>query len=199
MRTNNLVALIDIFLIMVITLILVIAVMKTDDEKSITTRAEFVITVTWPDGNIDDVDSWLKDPMDNVCWYNVQSISLMNLDRDDIGDETDRVYISKDNVIEYPHNQELMTIRGCVPGEYVFNLHMYKKREKTPTTIEVRMDQINPKSEMVAFKEFVLHNMWEEIPALHFELSEYCAVTWLPLEYEKLAVAMQRNINYSGN
>ena len=49
----------------------------------------------------------------------------MHLDRDDLGDKNDKIYLPDGSMIKVPQNQELLTIRGIVPGEYVLNIHMY--------------------------------------------------------------------------
>lgn len=40
---------------------------------------------------------------------------------------------------------EIVTLRGIVPGEYVINVHMYMRRDPSPTTlVTVQLDKINP-------------------------------------------------------
>ena len=48
--------------------------------------------------------------------------------------------------IETVLNQEIVTIRGRVTGEYVINLHMYFKVGKEPVPVTVQIDKINPYS-----------------------------------------------------
>ena len=46
-------------------------------------KAEMMITVTWPDGSPDDVDTYVADPAGNIVWYHRREAGLMHLDRDD--------------------------------------------------------------------------------------------------------------------
>jgi hypothetical protein len=32
-------------------------------------KAEFIITVTWPDLNPNDIDTWVQDPGGNLVWF----------------------------------------------------------------------------------------------------------------------------------
>jgi hypothetical protein len=113
-------------------------------DADIKTKAEFVITVTWNVNSKDDVDTWLQDPAGNVLHFRQKDIGLAHLDRDDLGIINDSITLKDGRIIEYPHNQELTTIRGFVGGEWVLNVHMYNKRDPDPTLVEIRMDKLNP-------------------------------------------------------
>ena len=32
-------------------------------------KAEYIITIGWPDNNPDDIDTWVEDPNGNVIWF----------------------------------------------------------------------------------------------------------------------------------
>ena len=51
----------------------------------IDTKAEFLITATWPDSHPDDIDLYAEDPAGNIVWYHVREAGFMVLDRDDRG------------------------------------------------------------------------------------------------------------------
>ena len=87
---------------------------KTGD---INVNAEVLITVTWPDNNPDDIDTYVRDPLGNIVWYNALEKGLMHLDRDDRGNYLDEVVING-KTVAYPLNQESVTLRGLIPGEY---------------------------------------------------------------------------------
>ena len=46
-------------------------------------KAEFIITVSWPDMNPNDIDTWVQDPGGNLVWFRAREAGLMHLDRDD--------------------------------------------------------------------------------------------------------------------
>ena len=54
-------------------------------QGKIDTKADFIITMTWPDSHPDDVDLYAEDPLGNIVWYHVREAGFMVLDRDDRG------------------------------------------------------------------------------------------------------------------
>ncbi len=93
----------------------------------------------------------------------------MHLDRDDRGTLADRIVI--DGVeLENPSNQEVVTIRGFMAGEYVVNLLYYKSNFVIPLKVKVKIEKINPKLEVVFFGDYFLKKTGEEITAVRFLL-----------------------------
>jgi hypothetical protein len=140
-------------------------------KADIKTKAEFVITVTWSDDSQDDVDTWLQDPTGNVLHFRQRDVGLAHLDRDDRGKINDTILLDDGRRVEYSHNQELTTIRGFLSGEWVLNVHMYSKRDETPTPVEIRIDKLNPKVETVFYKKIVMSHRWEEVTATRFVMT----------------------------
>jgi len=158
--------------LLVFVFLFIVSYMLVDVEKqkaNITTKAEFVITVTWALGNPDDVDSWLRDPTGNIIWFNHKERGLMNLDRDDRGSATDTFTLPNGTQVKYLHNQEIVTIRGFIPGTWVFNVHMYKKRCPIETLVEIKMEKMNPTVETVFLKTVKLSDK-EEVTVARFKM-----------------------------
>ena len=155
-------------LLFVIAFLLINPSIKKADIK---TKAEFVIAVTWNDNSQDDVDTWLQDPAGNVLHFRQKDVGLAHLDRDDLGKINDTITLDDGRRIEYTHNQELTTIRGFVTGEWVLNVHMYKKRDSNPTLVEVRIDKLNPKVQTLFYKKIVMKSKWEEVTVTRFVMT----------------------------
>ena len=81
---------------------------------NINMKAEFIITIDWPDNLPDDVDVWVKDPNGEVVSYLKKEAGWLHLDRDDQGIINDTVMIGSREVI-YPLNREVVTLRGIIP------------------------------------------------------------------------------------
>ena len=161
-------------------------------KADIKTKAEFVITVTWSDDSKDDVDTWLQDPTGNILHFRQRDVGLAHLDRDDRGKINDTILLDDGRRIEYNHNQELTTIRGFLTGEWVLNVHMYNKRDPTPTPVEVRIDKLNPKVETIFYKKIMMRHRWEEITATRFVMTNQGdIISWddLPKTLIKIASA----------
>ena len=123
----------------------------------------------WEDHHPDDIDLVVEDPKGNVVYFQKQQSGLMHLDRDDRGTLADRLVI--DGVeVENPANQEVVTIRGFMAGEYVVNLLYYKSNFVSPLKVKLKIEKINPRLEVIFFNDYYLKKTGEEITAVRFLL-----------------------------
>ncbi len=132
-------------------------------------KAEFLITLTWPDGRCEDVDLYVQDPADNLVWFRQREAGLMHLDRDDLGCRNDVVEIAGQVVIN-PINQETVSIRGIVPGEYVVNIHLYRAEGGQPVPAVVKIEKLNPRVELVFAGAVTLTAQGDEQTAARFSV-----------------------------
>src|SRR5437660_10812507 len=93
-------------------------------QGKIDTKAEFIISMTWPDNHPDDIDLYVEDPLGNIVWYHVREAGFMVLDRDDRGGVNNSVLVNGKKMTS-PIREETVSIRGIVPGEYTINVHHY--------------------------------------------------------------------------
>jgi hypothetical protein len=140
---------------------------KAGDIKA---KAEFIITVSWPDMNPNDIDAWVQDPKGNLVWFRQREAGLMHLDRDDRGLENDTIIFEGQKVVN-PLNQEVVTIRGIAPGEYTVNAHYYKSVDKLPVTVTTSVVKVNPRAEVVYYGTHRLVNPGDEVTAVRFTLA----------------------------
>jgi hypothetical protein len=140
---------------------------KTGD---IPAKAEFIITVTWPDMNPNDIDTWVEDPAGNVVWFRQREAGLMHLDRDDRGLSNDTITINGKQIIN-PLNQEVVTLRGIAPGEFTVNVHYYESKDKLPVDVSVSVVKVNPRAEVVYYGTLNLPERGAEQTAVRFTLA----------------------------
>ena len=137
-------------------------------RADIEVKAEFLITVMWPDNLEDDVDTYVEDPAGNLVWFRSREPGLMHLDRDDLGKRNDEVTTAAGTIL-FPENREIVTLRGIVPGEYVVNVHMYFKVGEEPVPVTIQIDKINPYS--VVLRETIeLKNKGDEVTVARFSV-----------------------------
>tara|TARA_Y100001936_G_C16006349_1_gene630927 strand:- start:538 stop:1029 length:492 start_codon:yes stop_codon:yes gene_type:complete len=134
-------------------------------------KAEYIVTVNWPDNNPDDIDIWVEDPVGNLIWFRNREAGLVHLDRDDRGIVNDQIEMDGQTV-ETSLNQEVVTIRGRVTGEYVINLHYYESKTNLPVKATVEVAKINPAVEIVYYGETVLKEKGVEETAVRFSIAE---------------------------
>lgn len=149
------------------------AARKTGDIPS---KAEFIITVSWPDLNPNDLDTWVQDPAGNQVWFRQREAGLMHLDRDDRGSVGEVLLVNGKEVVN-PLNQEVVTIRGFAPGEYTVNIQYYESRNREPVEAAVSVIKVNPKADVVFYGTVQLPAKGTERTAVRFTLDANGAVT----------------------
>lgn len=164
-------------------------------KHNVMTKADFVITVTWPNNFDDDVDTYVEDPLGNLVFFQRREDGLLHLDRDDLGLRSD-VIQTPYGTVKFNDNREIVTIRGFIPGEYIVNVHMYNRNsssdesamegefdeggemdgmgdgeDKPPCPVTVQVDKINP-FELVMLKTVELTHTGDEKTVLRFVVNE---------------------------
>jgi hypothetical protein len=139
-------------------------------EGRIESKAEFIITMTWPDEHPDDIDLYAEDPLGNIVWYHVREGGFLVLDRDDRGSANNTITV-EGRKITSPFRQETISIRGIVPGEYTVNVHYFLATRGGPVPIVVKVEKINPTVEVVSHENISLARMGEEKTAVRFRLA----------------------------
>lgn len=130
-------------------------------------KAEFIITVTWPDLDPNDIDTWVQDPAGNLVWFRAREGGMMHLDRDDRGLQGDTLVINGQQVVN-PLNQEVVTVRGFAPGEYTVNLHYYETQNGKPVDVNVSIVKVNPRASVVYYGSVSLQRKGDEATAARF-------------------------------
>ena len=121
---------------------------KAKKAGDVLAKAEFIITVSWPDNDPNDIDTWVQDPAGNLVWFHQREAGLMHLDRDDRGTVGDTILVNGREVIN-PLNQEVATLRGFAPGEYTVNVQYYESRNQSPVDVTVSVVKVNPRADVV--------------------------------------------------
>lgn len=156
----------------VIAFLLINPVAKT---KAIDPKAEFLIKMSWPDFDHNDIDLWVRSPSGIVSFV-VLDNETMHLDRDDLGNTNDSLVV--DGVkLENPINSEAVSIRQSIEGEYNINIHWYLKKgtygaaplDEVPVKVEII--KINP-YKVVANRTIILTKEGQEQTAFNFTMKE---------------------------
>ena len=152
-------------------LFLVTVMFMNPEAKSgiIDPKAEYIIAVDWADNNPDDIDVWVEDPEGRVIWFRNPAAGLLHLDRDDRGMINDTLVVN-DREVQNPLNQEVVTIRGVVQGEYVVNLHYYATETGKPVDVNLKFMKVNPVLEVVYYGTLSLEKVGVEKTAFRFRI-----------------------------
>ncbi len=143
------------------------------DSKQIDTAAQVLVTLEWPDSSDTDMDLWVMDPTGRAVGYRNRDSSNMSLERDDLGHVNDSVTVNGKEII-LPINQEVVTLRALVPGEYRVSIHYYRgvggMPSENPVPISVRLIKINPKYKISFFKEAIIMRVGDELAIFQFTI-----------------------------
>jgi hypothetical protein len=145
-------------------------------QGNITSKAEMLVTVSWPDNHPDDIDTYVEDPQGNIVWYHVMEAGLMSLDRDDRGDYKNTLVVNG-KTIRNPIRQEIVQMRGLIPGEYVVNIHHYLATTPDSVPVSVTVEKINPKVEVIFYDRLFLDHTGDEKTAVRFTVGEDGKIT----------------------
>lgn len=154
------------------TLLFMIAVTSLNPpakQGNIEAKAELIVTTTWADGGRDDIDTWVEAPDGEKVWYRNPDAGLMHLDRDDRGAENDTLMVDGREVTN-PLNQEVVTVRGLLPGDYTVNVHRYRAAGSDVLPVEVSVVKVNPKLEVVYYGTLELASEGLERTAVRFSV-----------------------------
>jgi hypothetical protein len=149
---------------------------KARKSGDIPAKAEFMITVSWPDNNPNDVDTWVQEPSGKVLWFRQRDAGLLHLDRDDRGAKNASVMVNG-REFSSPIRQEIVTLRGILPGEYVVNAHYYDSRDQLPVDVSVTVVKVNPQAEIVFTGTQQIPSKGDERTLVRFTLDDAGQVT----------------------
>lgn len=146
-------------------------------SEGLPTFGEYAIVVSWNDKSEDDVDTYVRDPQGRIVFFTSKDNGLLHLERDDYGMSNDTTKSVDGTTIQVEGNQERVIIRGIVPGEYIVNVHMYAKRDKTPTRVQIALLDIKREGAVVTEAVVVLEKERQESTAFRFSLETSGQVT----------------------
>ncbi len=156
------------------------ALIKPGDQKpGVATKAEYMVTLEWPEGSRDDIDLHLLLPDEKMVNFRTREVEHAILDHDDVG--TNGVYRDRNGqYVRIREHKETMTLRAIVPGTYVANVHVYRvnnpsgdpSETRLPYNATVRLIKLNPRVEEVAVADVPLTRVGEQKTAFQFTIGQ---------------------------
>jgi hypothetical protein len=145
--------------------------MVSPDSKDgkIDSKAEFIITMDWPDNHPDDLDLFVQDPVGNIAWYRHREAGFLTLDRDDRGGANDFIIVNGKE-IPSPVREEIVTVRGIVAGEYTVNVSHFQAKTGQPVPVNVKVQKLNPTAQVIFDNKLMVDHSGDEKTALRFWL-----------------------------
>src|ERR1700758_1499571 len=97
----------------------------------------FDIQLQW--ASPDDMDLYCVDPLGHLVFFRRMADGLMVLDHDDTGNQSNMLTLPDGRQVKSYLDEENVTIKGIVAGEYAVNIHCYSKRGKEVTPVTVTL------------------------------------------------------------
>jgi len=149
--------------------IALLAISPDAKQGKIDSKAEFIITMDWPDNHPDDLDLFVQDPIGNIAWYRHREAGFLTLDRDDRGGANDFIVVNG-RKLPSPIREEIVTVRGFVPGEYTVNVSHFQATTGEPVEAMVKVQKLNPTAQVVFDDKVRVDHTGDEKTALRFKL-----------------------------
>lgn len=150
-----------------------------ESKPGVEMKAEFLITMTWPKGSLDDIDLHLLMPDGRMVNFKTDEQGYVVLDHDDIG--VNGSYVAADGTATLLEHKEMITVRAIVPGTYVVNVHVYRLNasfvgrpsdQALPYSARVKIQKLNPRVEDLAEVDVPLARLGEQKTAFAFTVDE---------------------------
>ena len=153
-------------------------------EKKMDPDVQFVIKMTWPDQDKNDVDLWVRDPLGQKIGYRSREAGFTNLEKDDLGQSNDYAIINGERKIVF-QNQEFTFIRGFIPGQWRVNIHWYNRKDQETAEIPVLIELYDnkPNFKLLASQEVLLTKRGQQATAFNFTMDEEGKI--FDVNYEK--------------
>ncbi len=146
-----------------------LSISPDNKDGKIDSKAEFIITLDWPDSHPDDLDLYVQDPIGNIAWYRHREAGFMTLDRDDRGGANDFIIVNGKKIAS-PIREEIVTVRGIVPGEYAVNVSHFAATTGQPVSANVKVQKLNPVAQVIFDDHVTVDHTGDEKTAVRFKL-----------------------------
>jgi hypothetical protein len=151
--------------------IALLAIAPQANEGKIDSKAEFIITMDWPDNHPDDLDLFVQDAAGNIVWYRHREAGFMVLERDDRGGANDFILVNGKKIAS-PIREEIVTVRGIVPGEYTVNISHFQATTGQPVPVTIKVQKLNPTTQVIFDNVVTVDHTGDEKTAVRFVLDQ---------------------------
>ena len=152
---------IDVLFCCLLMLVAILFLLKSEEQKTKTRPPNvlYEVVLTWDGNSEDDLDLYVRAASGHTVSFNNREGgqgSLISLDHDALGKRRNNSLMEGVEGAVVAFNEEIVSFRGVTGGENIVNVHVYSKRDGSPTKATIKLIRIKPFKEVVMKeKEFV--------------------------------------------
>ena len=173
-----------------------LAISPEAKDGKIDSKAEFIVTMDWPDNHPDDLDRRSHRRSLRPAGYRHREAGFLVLDRDDRGGANDFIVVNSKKIAS-PIREEIVTIRGIVAGEYTVNVSHFVATTSTPVPATVKVQKLNPTAQVIFDDTVFVDHTGDEKTAVRFTLDAEGKVTDVNRRPKSLMETF-RNVHHNG-
>lgn len=132
---------------------------KNQGDPAFQQNVIYQIVMDWDGNSPADIDLWAKDPGEHIVGFNRREGgegSLISLAHDCLGKENN---MTEDKSKTFLANQEIISLRGTLEGEYIVNGFLYaKKSEPNEIKVGCKLIQVKPFKEIIKTERILKTN-----------------------------------------
>jgi hypothetical protein len=157
-------------------LVAILFLLKTEEEKTKTRPPNvlYEVILTWDGNSEDDLDLYVQAASGHTVSFNNREGgqgSLISLDHDALGRRSNNSLEAGTEGRVVAFNEEVVSFRGVTEGENIVTVHVYAKRDGTPTKATIKLIKVKPFKEIV-IKERLFETIGDEKIAFRFKTSK---------------------------
>lgn len=151
---------IDVLFCCLLMLVAILFLLKSEEQKTKTRPPNvlYEVILTWDGNSEDDLDLYVRAASGHTVSFNNREGgqgSLISLDHDALGKRRNNSLAEGIEGKVANFNEEIVSFRGVTGGDNIVNVHVYLKRDKSPTKATIKLIKIKPFKEIVVKeKEF---------------------------------------------
>ena len=164
---------IDTLFCCLLMLVAILFLLKTEEElvKTRPPNVLYEVILTWDGESQDDLDLYVRAASGHTVAFNNREGgqgSLISLDHDALGKRVNNSLQAgvAGKVVNF--NEEIVSFRGVTEGENIVTVHVYAKRDDTPTKGTIKLIKIKPYKQVIV-KERQFATTGEEKIAFRFK------------------------------
>lgn len=169
------------------SLLIIVPHVPTKPHSGIKPKAEYLVVLSYDDHRNVDLDLWLHHD-DCTVYYNARECKNISLDRDSRG-FLSNLSLDKDGMRSLSPNQEVISIRAVLPGDYLTAVNYYDQHAESvspPIDCKVELIKLNPTVTIIQEVKLHLDQVKQTLNAIAFHVGSNGDVTIQPVPPEDL-------------